>query len=225
MAGPSLPNESAEYRTMRDGLLVAETALRDQTEQVAALRRALPPGGTLPQDFEFEERTPSGVARVRLSELFDPGRNTLLIYGFMFGPEMQSACPMCNSFLDSLNAAVPHLRQRVSLALCGQSPIERVADFGTSRGWSQLRLISSAQNDYARANHTEAEDGSQLPMANVFVRGEDCIRHFWSSELLFSPLPNGNSRHIDLLWPLWNVLDVGPEGRGDHWYPSLDYQS
>ena len=60
-------------------------------------------------------------------------------------------------------------------------------------------------------------------MANVFVRGKGGIRHFWASELLFHPYPSGNSRHVDALWPLWNVLDLTPEGRGENWYLSLDY--
>lgn len=30
-------------------------------------------------------------------------------------------------------------------------------------------------------------------------------------------------RHIDMFWPLWNVLDVTPDGRGTGWYPSLTY--
>ncbi len=25
-----------------------------------------------------------------------------------------------------------------------------------------------------------------------------------------------------MLWPLWNVLDLTPEGRGKDWYPKLD---
>jgi predicted dithiol-disulfide oxidoreductase (DUF899 family) len=27
-----------------------------------------------------------------------------------------------------------------------------------------------------------------------------------------------------MMWPLWNILDLTPEGRGtDDWRPSLDY--
>jgi len=29
-------------------------------------------------------------------------------------------------------------------------------------------------------------------------------------------------RGIDLLSPVWHLLDLSPQGRGD-WYPSLDY--
>ncbi|MHB2020084.1 MAG: hypothetical protein ACYCW6_24365 [Candidatus Xenobia bacterium] len=36
-------------------------------------------------------------------------------------------------------------------------------------------------------------------------------------------LLEGQARHVDLLWPLWNVLDLTPEGRGKSWYPALEY--
>lgn len=217
------PNESPEYRKARDELLRAEETLREQTEQVARMRRALPLGGRLAEDYVFDELDRNGRPKpVRLGELFAPGRDSLLLYGFMFGPAMERACPMCSSFLDSLNATAPHLRERINIAVCARSPIERIAAFAGQRGWTNLRLISSAKNDYPLRYGTEAEDGSQLPMANVFVRREGAIHHFWGSELMHRPDPMGSTRHIDPIWPLWNLLDLVPEGRGDDWYPSLE---
>ena len=61
-------------------------------------------------------------------------------------------------------------------------------------------------------------------MANVFVRRGRSIHHFWGSELMFEQFPTGNTRHIDLVWLLWNVLDLTPEGRGQDWYPALEYE-
>ena len=61
-------------------------------------------------------------------------------------------------------------------------------------------------------------------MLNVFVRSGGVIRHSYSTEMMFAPSdPGQNSRHIDLLWPLWQVLDLTPEGRGSDWYPKLEY--
>ncbi len=220
------PNESQEYREARNELLEAEDALRAQVECVAGLRRSLPLGGEVDQDYRFEERGPRGGARkVGLEDLFGTSQNSLLIYGFMFGPEMEQACPMCTSFLDSLNGAAPHIGQRMSLAVSARSPIDRLADFGEGRGWKNLRLISAAGNTYQYDYLAEGEDHSQWPMANVFVRREGRIHHFWGSELLFRPYPTGNTRHIDPLWPLWSVLDLIPEGRGKDWYPALEYES
>jgi Bacterial protein of unknown function (DUF899) len=48
------PHESAEYRAARNALLNDEIALRAQIEAVAAKRRALPPGGEVPEDYIFE---------------------------------------------------------------------------------------------------------------------------------------------------------------------------
>src|SRR5437588_1016189 len=81
----SFPGESAEYRSARDRLLDREAELRRLTEAVAAERRALPPGGLVPRDYVFQQAGPDGRAvPVRLSELFAPGRDTLVIYSFMF---------------------------------------------------------------------------------------------------------------------------------------------
>lgn len=75
------PNETAEYRAARDRLLEAEMALRRQAEAVAAQRRALPPGGRVPQDYLFEEG--DDARQVWLSELFGD-KPVLLLYSFMY---------------------------------------------------------------------------------------------------------------------------------------------
>ena len=133
-ASASFPNESLDCRRARGALLEKEEALRASIEEVASLRRALPPGGEV------------------------------------------------------------------------------------------LRLLSSEANTYHTDDLGEGSDGGQWPMANVFTRRDGTVRHFWASEMLFSePMAEGqNQRHVDLLWPLWNVLDATPEGRGTDWFPSLD---
>src|SRR5215831_12946509 len=79
------PGESADYRTARDRLLEREIELRRAMEAVAAARRQLPPGGVVPQDYVFQAQGPDGgPAEVRLSELFAPGRDSLVIYSMMF---------------------------------------------------------------------------------------------------------------------------------------------
>ena len=60
------PGESAAYRAARDELLAAEIELRRKTEDVAALRRKLPPGGAVPEDYVFDG--PAG--KETLAELF-----------------------------------------------------------------------------------------------------------------------------------------------------------
>ncbi|HEX3066926.1 MAG TPA: DUF899 family protein, partial [Dongiaceae bacterium] len=56
-------NESAEYRAARQALLAQEFELRRQIERVAAMRRALPPGGPVTGAYRFEtESGPSDLA-------------------------------------------------------------------------------------------------------------------------------------------------------------------
>ena len=52
--GVSFPQESDEYRQARIALLAEEIELRRHIERVSVLRRALPPGGKLAQDYRFE---------------------------------------------------------------------------------------------------------------------------------------------------------------------------
>jgi predicted dithiol-disulfide oxidoreductase (DUF899 family) len=215
------PGESKRYRTARNRLLTAERDLRKQVERVARMRRKLPLGGEVPEDYVFEEEPAHSV---KLSELFRNGLDTLVLYSFMFGPEMKQACPMCTSFLDSVNGAAPHVGQRVNLAVVAKSPIGRIREFAQGRGWDNLRLLSSAHNTYNRDYHAETSDGGQLPLLSVFVRRGGKIYHTYSTELLFAPPEKGqNERHIDMAWPLWNLLDFTPEGRGGDWFPSLSY--
>jgi predicted dithiol-disulfide oxidoreductase (DUF899 family) len=213
------PGESTEYRVARDRLLDAERELRRQQEQVATMRRDLPPGGPLKQDYVFDEGSP-----VRFSELFAPGKDTLVIYSFMYGPRMKAACPMCTSILDALDGETPHVRDRVNFAVVAKSPLERIRTFARERGWRNLRLLSSAANTYNTDYRAENADGDQLPALNVFVRRNGGIHHFYGTELLYErPDPGQDGRHVDLIWPLWNLFDLTPEGRGADWYPRLTY--
>ncbi|HET6933651.1 MAG TPA: DUF899 family protein [Candidatus Angelobacter sp.] len=223
------PGESPEYREARNKLLEAEMALRRNLESVAALRRQLPLGGEVPEDYVFEEGASSlsdseTVRRVRMSELFDQGKDTLIIYSYMFGPNMQSPCTSCTSILDGLNGSAPHIRQRVNFVVVAKSPIARIRELARSRGWNNLRLLSSAGNTYNHDYQGENTKGNQTPSLNVFTRRNGKIHHFYNTELHFAPKEKGmDGRHVDLIWPLWNMFDYTPEGRGTDWYPNLQY--
>lgn len=225
------PGESRRYRRARNELLRAEIELRMHIEKVAALRRRLPLGGALTQDYIFEEGAPDLVDRdtvrlVKLSELFRPGKDSLILYNFMYGPNMQQPCPMCTSLLDSLHGSIKHAEQRINFAVVAKSPIQRIRDFARQRGWTKFRILSSEKNTYNSDYHGENADGNQLPALNVFVRRGDKLCHFYNTELFFTPSePGQHPRHVDLIWPLWNLFDLTPEGRGTDWYPKLSYES
>jgi len=221
------PNESSEYRAARDELLQAEVALRREEEAVAELRRALPLGGRLEQDYELD--APSGP--VRFSELFADGKDTLYLYSFMFIPgerglPLEVACPSCTSIIDGLDGALWHLLDRVNVAVVAKAPIEQFAAWGSERGWRFAPLYSSARSSFNRDYNAESEEGGQLPVAHVFTRAGGAIHHRWSSELVAAPRDDGqHPRHVDYMWPIWKVLDLTPEGRGVDWHPRWQYET
>jgi len=222
------PGESAEYRSARDALLESEIELRRATEAVAAKRRTLPLGGEVTQDYVFEEPDGDGnsssVREVRLSDLFSEGQDTLILYSFMYGPEMKEACPSCTSILDSLDGAAPHVTQRVNLAVAAKSPVPRILQHARKRGWHNLRLISSGESSYNVDYQGETASGEQTPMLNVFTRRDGRIHHTWASEMmLLKGDPVQDPRHVDMIWPIWSLFDLTPEGRGEKWSPRLSY--
>jgi predicted dithiol-disulfide oxidoreductase (DUF899 family) len=224
------PNESAKYRDERNALLEKEAQLRQLSEDVAAMRRALPPGGELQQNYKFV-RVRDHV-EVKFSQLFEKGKDTLFAYSLMYRPGGKP-CPMCVSLLDGLDMSVPQLERRINIAVFARATPTQLLDLANHRGWENLALYSTAGNSYNTDYHGEDEKGSQLPMINVFRKtgsasAEDgsgeTIRHFWSSELFFHKVPGWEHqpRHADSIWPLWNVLDLTPAGRGKDWYPVND---
>ena len=213
------PGESAEYRAARTALLAEEIELRRHIERVAAQRRALPPGGEVHGDYRFQgEDGPTDFAG-----LFGD-KETLAVYSFMFGPQRERACPMCTSLLGPLDGNARDIGQRISLAVVARSPIERLIGFKKERGWRGLRLFSDLNDAYSRDYFGLLPDGSEIPAFNVFTRRDGTIHHFWSGEMTGdSADPGQDPRGAPDLTPLWNVLDMTPEGRGDSWYPKLDY--
>ena len=237
------PGESAEYRAARARLLEREIELRRAMEEVAAARRALPPGGPVPQDYVFQGAQDDGTPTdVRMSDLFAPGKNSLVIYSFMFprdpgdsspGPASgqtalldlaEGPCPSCTALLDQLDGAAEHAAQHINLVVVAKTPPGRLLTFARERGWHRLRLVSSAANTYNRDYHAETAEGLQRPMLNVFHRDRRTIRHFWGSELFYAPTDDDQDpRHVGTLEPLWNLFDLTPEGRPTDWYEQLSY--
>jgi predicted dithiol-disulfide oxidoreductase (DUF899 family) len=234
----SYPNESAEYRRARNALLAEEIALRRQMEAVAERRRALPPGGEVPEDYVFERIGGNGMPEMsKLSELFGP-HHTLILYSFMYGPERKSPCPMCTHLLDSINGAARHLGERASLYIVAKSPIARLIAWARERGWRDLQFLSTAGNRYSadyfgdtwnvpavvRRERGFKDDGVwDETMFNVFRLDEGVVRHFWGSELTWAPIDAGqHHRSGDAANALWGLLDMTPEGRGQ-FIPKLAY--
>jgi predicted dithiol-disulfide oxidoreductase (DUF899 family) len=238
------PNEDDEYRQARDALLAEEIELKRHMERVAAQRRALPPGGLVPENYVFDGLGPDDKrVKLKLSELFAPGTEMLVTYSFMFprypeddrpGPtegltarlkREDSPCPSCTAFLDSLDGVAKHVEAAAfNFVVVAEAPLDQLLDFAKDRHWRSLRLLSSAGNNFKRDYRAKTPEGHQMPMVTVFHLADDGIRHFWSSEMFYAdPDPGQDPRHTGTIEPLWNIFDLTPDGRPSHWQEQLQY--
>lgn len=217
-ASQPYPNDSKEYREARTALLAEEVELRRHIEKVAAMRRALPPGGEA-RDYRFLDEEGRNVG---LADLFGP-HDALVSYFWMFGPQRARPCPMCTTFLGAMDIPARDLAQRVAFAVFGRSPVARQLAFARERGWRNLRFYQTVGDDYARDYRGLAPDGSEWPALDVWVKDGAKVRHFWGSELGGTQDPGQDPRGAPDPTPLWNILDLTPDGRGTDWYPTLEY--
>ena len=126
---------------------------------------------------------------------------------------------MCSMWADGYNGVVKHLEQRASFGVVVEGDVEIFRSFAAERGWSNLRLLSSGGSSMKDDLKMQSPTGAQLPGASVFTRDPDgSVRHFYT---VCAFMKEGHFRGMDLLSPVWNFLDLTPEGRGD-WLPSLE---
>jgi predicted dithiol-disulfide oxidoreductase (DUF899 family) len=222
----NLANESPEYLAKREQVRLAEIELLNARERVAALRRDLPKGATI-QDYEFLEG-PTSLAdgdapteNVRLSELFTAPDRSLVIYHFMYGKKQTVACPMCTAWIDGYNGVAHHIAQNVDFAIVAAADPATLRAYARNRGWDKLRLLSAGNSTFKYDLGSEDAEGHQDSTMSVFTRDSDgTLRHFYSCHPRLAE--NIKERGIDELAPIFNMLDLTPQGRGS-WYASLDY--
>jgi predicted dithiol-disulfide oxidoreductase (DUF899 family) len=222
----NLSNESAEYLAAREEVRIAEIELMRQRERVAELRRQMPKGATI-QDYEFLEGPASlddgdePVRKVRMSELFTAPDRSLVIYQFMFGKKQIKACPMCTAWLDGYNGVAHHLAQNVDFAVVAAADPSTLREFARTRGWDRLRLLSAGESTFKYDLGSEDLEGRQDSTVSVFTQDSDgTLRHFYSAHPRLDH--DIKERGIDEMSPIWNVMDLTPQGRGT-FYASLDY--
>jgi predicted dithiol-disulfide oxidoreductase (DUF899 family) len=215
MADSSLlmPGADETYRQSRDRLRQAEIELRDRIEEIAAMRRNLPPGPAVP-DYSFFEMD---GRRVHLAELFDAGKNDLIVYHLMYWAKEDDFCPMCSLWIDGFNGVAPHITQRANFVVASRAPVEILKAWGERRGWDRLRLFSDDGPQFARDIDAEDAEGNPDSTIAVFARHGDQVRHVYTAH----PMLEGRERGIDLLCPVWHLLDLTRSGRGD-WYGDND---
>lgn len=221
-----LTNESAEYRAKREELRLAEIDLMQRRERVAEMRRKLPPGATV-QDYVFQEGPAdlhagdSPTQNVRLSELFSGPNRPLVIYHLMYGKKQTHPCPMCTMWIDGYNGVAHHLAQNVDFVIAAAADPPALRQHARNRGWHNLRLLSCATSTFKYDLRSEDAEGNQDSTMSVFTRDPDgTLRHFYSAHPWMAE--DIQERGIDLLTPVYNLLDLTPKGRGD-FYGKLTY--
>ena len=84
-----------------------------------------------------------------------------------------------------------------------------------------MRLLSCGENTFQYDLAAEDEDGLQDSTVSVFTLDDD-----GSPRQVYTAHPHlaedVHERGIDLLSPVWHLLDLTPHGRGE-WYAGLDY--
>jgi predicted dithiol-disulfide oxidoreductase (DUF899 family) len=202
------PNESRAYRKARDLLLREERQLAAKVKSVAAKRRKLPLGGQLQEDYVFQWANDGKVGRnVRFSQLFG-GKDTLLLYSFMYGPSWDKPCPSCTSLMDGFDRTWYSVSRNAAFAAIAKAPARKINAWARKRGWSQIPLVSGFKSTYQADYKCQGDtDDMQLPVMHVFMKRDGKIFHFWGTETMMN--------HVDTVWPYWNLMDFTPEGRPD----------
>lgn len=129
---------------------------------------------------------------------------------------------MCTLWIDGINGVAHHLAQNLDLAIVAAADPPALRAHARRQGWNNLRLLSSARGSTFKYDlGGEDREGNQDSTISVFTRDADqTLRHFYSAHPQMAP--DIKERGIDLLVPVYNLLDLTPQGRGN-WNASLDY--
>jgi predicted dithiol-disulfide oxidoreductase (DUF899 family) len=207
-----------EWIAARKELLKKEKESTRLRDQLSAERRQLP-WVQIKQNYAFD--APGG--KVALADLF-AGRNQLVIYHFMFGPDWQEGCPSCSFVSDHIDGALPHLAARdVTLVAVSQAPLAKIEAFKRRMGW-RFQWVSSYGGDFnadfhvsftmeeiaqgkVNYNYTIQEfPSAEAPGLSVFYKdGAGGVFHTYSTY----------GRGVELLMGTYRILDLVPKGRDE----------
>jgi predicted dithiol-disulfide oxidoreductase (DUF899 family) len=215
----------------RDEWLAARTALLEQEKELTRRRDALSaerrrlPMVEVTEDYRFTG--PQG--EVGLADLFE-GRQQLLIYHFMFGPDWEEGCPSCSAGIDELSRGfLEHLNIRdTTFALVSRAPLEKLEAWKAHKGWDHLTWYSSGGSDFNYdygvtvdpahgAGAYNYRDVSQdpdwpdppyeMPGRSAFLRVDDRIFHTYSQY----------ARGLESTGGSYYFLDLTALGRQEDW--------
>lgn len=214
-------NASKEYIEARDALVKAEASIRTQIEHVTELRSQLPKGAVM-ENYTFDGPNDT---KVSLYDLAADGRS-VVIYHLMFGENDEQPCSVCSLFVDGQNGVGKHYKQLVNFAVVAKKPAAQLQEYADKRGWKDVTFLSSAGNTFNKDMNVEypkwAPSSYQNPGISVFRKdAEGNVRHVYTQFQVFDAKDNVNWG-LGLLSPLYNTLDLTPEGRGT-FFPGNDY--
>lgn len=197
----------AEWQAAHEEMLAQEKAATHARDALAAERRRLPMV-RIEKDYVFEG--PDGKAR--LLDLFE-GRHQLLLYHFMFAPEVEgwpsAGCPGCSMFVDQIGH-LAHLHARdTSFALVSRAPLENIEAYRQRMGWT-IPWFSSAGSDFNVDFGVTTDQGETFGLS-VFLRDQDdrIFRTYFT-----------DGRGVEALGSVWTFLDLTPWGRQEDWEDS-----
>ena len=203
----------------RQALLVKEKKLTRLRDEVSLQRKQMP---WVKADKEYQFDGPHG--NETLSDLF-AGKQQLLIYHFMLGPDWDEGCTSCSFWADNFDGIDVHLAHRdISFLAVSRAPYEKLKAYKKRMGW-RFKWVSSFGSDFnydyqvsftpEQKEKNEIEYNFQkteyfvdeLVGVSVFVKDDGGnIFHTYSTY----------SRGVDILNGAYNYIDLTPKGRDEH---------
>jgi predicted dithiol-disulfide oxidoreductase (DUF899 family) len=124
-------------------------------------------------------------------------------------------------WIDGYNGVALHLAENVDFVIAAAADPPALRQHARNRGWRNLRLLSCGNSTFKYDLRSEDAEGNQDSTISVFTRDRDgTLRHVYSAHPWMAR--DIKERGIDLLTPVYNVLDLTPQGRDD-WYAKLIY--
>lgn len=207
-----------EWITARKALLTKEKEATHLLSELSRERRQLP-WVKITKDYVFD--SPEG--RVKLGDLFE-GRQQLVVYHFMFGPEWQEGCPSCSFVSDHFDGALPHLAARdVTLVAASHAPLAKLEAFKKRMDW-KFKWVSAHDTDFNGDFHVSF---SPEELATGKVNYNYALQEFPSSEgpglSVFYKDASGDIFHtystygrgLENIMGTYKILDLVPKGRDE----------
>ena len=200
----------------RAALLAEEKEFTRRRDELSRHRRELP-WEAVEKQYVFDG--PDG--RQSLADLF-AGRNQLIVYHFMFEPDVDEGCPSCSFWADNFDPIIVHLNARdTTMVAISRAPYPALAAYRDRMGWS-FKWLSSGENDFnadfgvyfepAHQNEQVYNYGTLVPgrpdregLSVFFKDDAGTVFHTYSAY----------ARGIDLVNTAYNYLDLVPRGRDE----------